>query len=93
MSEPNTDEKTADILPATGKSWADLGSSDGKLKFSLYNAAAFGWTKPAPGTKVGDRLLGFVMPDSPSFDEAFTEDLNKLRPAWLPTEVESLRPR
>jgi hypothetical protein len=56
---------------------------DSELKARLLLAAGHGWTKPASGTPVGDRLAGFLDALGPDHDPAFAGELQAVRKDWL----------
>lgn len=56
---------------------------DSELKDRLLLAASYGWSKPAAGTSVGDRLAGFLDADASAYDPEFTRQLQTVRRDWL----------
>lgn len=84
-----------DLICATGKKWTLNKStnteydnrhqmpSDIKLKIGLFNAAAFGWSKPSQDTSVDNRLQAFTTKESGEYDADFTDDMIKMRPNWF----------
>lgn len=81
-----------DTLPASGKAWAVTDTRQARLKSGLFNAACFGWRRPAPGTQAGDVLDGFTTPGHQDYDAQFTEDLRVVRASWLPEPVAGFGP-